>query len=102
MYVSNFLAADLSFEVTILLGLLLGPLAAMAGGAALALPAMLHHEFWSLPVNLLVATVAGGFRHFTNLEDVWSFSPMIDLSLYRWVTRTLRRPKLDGRFCCCC
>ena len=93
--VSNFLAADLSFEITILLGVLLGPLAAMAGGAALAIPAMLHHEFWSLPTNLLVAGVAGGFRHFTDLEDVWSFSPMIDLSVYRWVTRNLRRPQLD-------
>ncbi len=93
--VPNFLAADLSFETTILLGVLLGPLAAMAGGAALAVPAMLHHEFWSLPINLLVAGVAGGFRHFTDLEDVWSFSPMIDLSVYRWVTRNLRRPQLD-------
>ncbi len=93
--VPNFLAADLSFEITILLGVLLGPLAAMAGGAALAVPAMLHHEFWSLPINLLVASVAGGFRHFTDLEDVWSFSPMIDLSVYRWVTRNLRRPQLD-------
>ena len=26
---------------------------------------------------------------------MWSFSPMIDLSLYRWVTRNLRRPQLD-------
>lgn len=93
--VPNFLAADLSLETTILLGVLLGPLAAMAGGAALALPAMLHHEFWSLPTNLLVGGLAGGFRHFTDLEDVWSFSPMIDLSVYRWVTRNLRRPHLD-------
>ena len=93
--VENFLAADLSFETTILLGILLGPLAAMAGGAALAVPAMLHHEFWSLPTNLLVAGLAGGFRHFTDLEDVWSFSPMIDLSVYRWVTRSLRRPHFD-------
>ena len=93
--VENFLAADLSFETTILLGVLLGPLAAMAGGVALAVPAMLHHEYWSLPTNLLVAGVAGGFRHFTDLEDVWSFSPMIDLSVYRWITRTLRRPQLD-------
>ncbi|MEO6983332.1 MAG: histidine kinase [Edaphobacter sp.] len=93
--VPNFLAADLSFETTILLGILVGPLAAMAGGAALAIPAMLHHEFWALPVNLLVAAVAGTFGRFTDPEDVWSFSPMIDLSIYRWVTRNLRRPHLD-------
>ena len=93
--VQNFLAADLSFEITVLLGVLIGPLAAMAGGAALALPAMLHHEYWSLPTNLMIAGLVGGFRHFTDLEDVWSFSPMIDLSVYRWVTRNLRRPQFD-------
>jgi two-component system LytT family sensor kinase len=93
--VPNFLAADLSFETTILLGILVGPLAAMAGGAALAIPALLHHEYWALPVNLVVAAIAGTFGRFTDPEDVWSFSPMIDLSIYRWVTRNLRRPKLD-------
>ncbi|WP_263365953.1 sensor histidine kinase [Edaphobacter bradus] len=93
--VSNFLAADLSFETTILLGVLVGPLSAMAGGAALALPALLHHEYWTLPVNLAVAAVAGTFGRFADPEDVWSFSPMIDLSIYRWVTRNLQRPHLD-------
>jgi two-component system, LytTR family, sensor kinase len=93
--VPNFLAADLSFETTILLGILVGPLAAMAGGTILSIPALLHHEYWSLPVNLAVAAIAGAFGRFTDPEDVWSFSPMIDLSIYRWVTRNLRRPKLD-------
>jgi two-component system LytT family sensor kinase len=93
--VPNFLAADISFETTILLGILVGPLAAMAGGSILAIPALLHHEYWSLPVNLMVAAIAGAFGRFTDPEDVWSFSPMIDLSIYRWVTRNLRRPKLD-------
>ena len=93
--VPNFLAADLSFETSILLGILVGPLAAMAGGAALAIPALLHHEYWALPVNLAVAAIAGAFGRFTDPEDVWSFSPMIDLSIYRWVTRNLRRPHLD-------
>jgi two-component system LytT family sensor kinase len=93
--VPNFLAADLSFETTILLGILVGPLAAMAGGAVLAIPAVLHHEYWALPVNLAVAAISGAFGRFTDSEDVWSFSPMIDLSIYRWVTRNLRRPQLD-------
>ena len=93
--VPNFLAADLSFETTILLGVLVGPLAAMAGGAVLAIPALLHHEYWTLPVNLMVAGMASMFGRFADVEDVWSFSPMIDLSIYRWVTRNLRRPHLD-------
>lgn len=93
--VVNFLAADISFETTILLGILVGPLAAMAGGAALAVPALLHGEYWALPVNLAVAAVAGAFGRVTDAEDVWSFSPLIDLSIYRWVTRNLKRPHLD-------
>lgn len=93
--VPNFLAADLSLPTTVLLGILVGPLAAMAGGAALAVPAMLHHEYWALPINLIVAAVAGAFGRFADAEDVWSFTPMIDLSIYRWVRRNLRRPHLD-------
>ena len=93
--VPNFLAADISFETVVLLGILLGPLAAMTGGVVLAVPAVLHGEYWTLPVNLLVAGLAGGFARFADAEDVWSFSPLIDLSIYRWVTRNLKRPHLD-------
>jgi two-component system LytT family sensor kinase len=93
--VPNFLAADLSLETVAILGLLLGPTAAMVGGAALALPAMAHHEWLALPVNLLVALVFGAYRRFSNEEDIWSFSPLIDLSIYRWVRRTVSWPHLD-------
>ena len=93
--VPNFLAADISLEATILIGLLAGPLAAMTGGAALAIPALWHGEYWSLPVNLAVGAVAGAFGSFADAEDVWSFSPLIDLSIYRWVRRNLKRPHFD-------
>lgn len=93
--VPNFFAADLSFEATILVGLLLGPAAALLGGAALALPAVSHGEYWTLPVNLIVATIAGVYGRMVDREDVWSFSPLIDLSIYRWITRNLRKPQLD-------
>ncbi len=93
--VPNFLAADISFEATILIGLLIGPFAAMVGGAAMAVPAVLHHEYLALPVNLAIAAISGGFGRFAAPEDMWAFSPMIDLSLYRWVTRNLRHPRLD-------
>lgn len=93
--VPNFLAADISFEATILTGLLLGPIPALLGGAMLALPALWHGEYFALPVNLAVAAIAGAYGRFTDPEDVWSFSPLIDLSLYRWVTRNLPRPHFD-------
>jgi two-component system LytT family sensor kinase len=93
--VPNFLAADLSFEATAIVGLLLGPWFAMIGGAALALPAIGHHEFLALPVNLAVAAIFGSYRRVAGEENIWSFSPLIDLSLYRWIRRTVTWPHLD-------
>jgi two-component system LytT family sensor kinase len=93
--VPNFLAADLSFEATAVMGLLLGPMWAMVGGAVLAVPAVMHHEYLALPVNLMIAAIFGAFGRFVEEDDVWSFSPMIDLSIYRWVRRTVTHPHLD-------
>lgn len=93
--VPNFLAADLSFETTILIGILLGPLAAIGGAVALSLPAMLHHEYLSLPFDLAVAMTAGLFGTLVEEEEVWSFSPFVDLSIYRWIRRNLRKPRFD-------
>jgi two-component system LytT family sensor kinase len=93
--VPNFFAADISFETTILLGILLGPFSAILGAIALSLPAMLHHEYLSLPFNLAVAVTAGIFGKFVEEEEVWSFSPFVDLSIYRWISRNLRKPRFD-------
>ena len=95
VHVRNFLAADLALEATALLGLLLGSRPAALGGAFLALPALGHHEWLALPVNVGVALLFGTYRRFVDEEAVWEFSPLIDLSVYRWVRRTLRRPHLD-------
>ena len=32
---------------------------------------------------------------FVEKEEIWSFTPFIDLSLYRWVRRNLRQPRID-------
>lgn len=93
--VPNFLAADISFETTILLGILVGPLPAIGGAAALSLPAILHHEYLALPFLLAVAITAGLFGTFVEEEEVWSFSPFVDLSIYRWIRRNLRKPRFD-------
>ena len=93
--VPNFLAADLSFEAVSVMGLLLGPAWAMVGAVAMALPAVKHGEYLALPVNLLIAAIFGAFGRFAEEEDVWSFSPLIDLSIYRWVRRTVKHPHLD-------
>jgi len=96
--VPNFQAADLSFEATILLGLLVGPLWAMLGGIVLAGPAVYHHEYLALPFNAGLGIAAGILGRFVEKEEVWEFTPFIDLSLYRWVRRNLRKPRVDRQF----
>jgi len=96
--VPNFLAADISFETVILLGLLVGPRWATLGAAILAIPAVLHAEYLTLPFNIAVAIVAGVLGRVVEPEEIWSFTPFVDLGLYRWVRRILRRPRIDRQF----
>jgi two-component system LytT family sensor kinase len=96
--VPNFLAADISFATVILLGLLLGPIWAMLGGVVLAAPAVFHHEFLALPFNAALGLGAGLLGRFVEKEEIWSFTPFIDLSLYRWVRRNLIKPRIDRQF----
>ena len=49
---------------------------------------MLHHEYLTLPFLLFVAVIAGLYGRTVESEEVWSFSPFIDLNIYRWVRRT--------------
>ncbi len=94
-FVPNFLAADISLETIILLGLLVGPRWAMLGGAVLSIPAVFHHEYLTLPFNVAVGLLAGILGALVEQEEIWSFTPFVDLSLYRWVKRILRRPRVD-------
>ncbi len=91
--VPNFLAADLGFEAAILMGVIGGRLAGALGGGLVALPALWSGEFLTLPFSLLAGFVAGLMRlRVPNHEEVWSFSPFIDLGVYRWARRVLRHP----------
>jgi two-component system, LytTR family, sensor kinase len=93
--VSSFLAGDLSMETAVILGVVGGRICGIAGGALLALPAVLHGEWATLPFTVLCGFVAGQLRNFvTDKEEIWSFSPFIDLSIYRWIRRNLPRPRL--------
>jgi two-component system LytT family sensor kinase len=93
--VPNFLAADISFAAVILLGLLLGPGWALLGGAVLAIPAVFHHEYLALPFNIALGFGAGLLGLFVEEEEIWSFTPLIDLSIYRWIRRNLVKPRID-------
>ncbi len=92
----SFTAADLSFEASVLIGVMGGPLAGLLGGTFVALPAAVVGEWLNLPMCILAGLIPGIARHFAAAqEEIWSFSPFIDLSIYRWITRNLPRPKFD-------
>ena len=92
----SFSAGDLSFETTLLLGVLGGRLSGVVGGSLIALPALLHGEWATLPFNVLCGFAAGQLRTLAqDKEDIWSFSPFIDLSIYRWMRRNLPKPRFD-------
>ena len=92
----KFLAGDLSFETTILLGMLGGRWAGSLGGVLMAFPAMLHGEWATLPFLLLCGFVSGQFRTMAlDKDDIWSFTPFIfiDQSVFRLIRRNLLRPR---------
>ena len=93
--VKSFLAGDLSLETALLLGVMGGRLSGGLGGALMGLPALLHGEWAAMPLNVFAGIVAGWLRRFApEQEDIWSFSPFIDLSLYRMIRRNLPRPRV--------
>jgi two-component system, LytTR family, sensor kinase len=93
--VKNFLSGDLSLETALILGVVGGRLCGGLGGAIVALPAAIHGEWAALPLYVFAGIVAGQLRGFApQHEDIWSFSPFVDLSLYRWVRRNLPRPRV--------
>ncbi len=93
--VKSFIAGDLSLETALLLGVMGGRLSGGLGGALISLPAAFYGEWASLPLNVLAGIIAGQLRRVApEQEDIWSFSPFIDLSLYRWIRRNLPRPRV--------
>jgi two-component system LytT family sensor kinase len=92
----SFVAGDLSFETAILVGAIAGRLSGVMAGALLGFPALLHGEWATLPFTVLCGLVAGQLRELApDKEEIWSFSPFIDLSIYRWIRRNLPRPQFD-------
>ena len=90
------MGVDMGFEASILTGVMGGRVAGTLGGVILALPAVFHGEYLTLPVNVATGFLAGSLRHFCrNEEEIWTFSPFLDLSIYRWLKRNLRHPRID-------
>ncbi|MBZ5544227.1 MAG: histidine kinase [Acidobacteriia bacterium] len=88
---------DLSLEMTVVSGLLGGTIVGLVVGTMVSLPAVLiGHEILATPVAVLCAVAAGSARWVCpDKEEVWKFSPFIDLSLYRSIKRRFQHPAMD-------
>lgn len=96
MSVHNFIAADLALESAVLIGVIAGRGAGVVGAMLLALPSMLQREFASMPFYVVCGYFAGVLRDLAaNKEHIWSFTPFMDLSVYRWIRRNIDRPRVD-------
>ncbi|HKW18316.1 MAG TPA: histidine kinase [Terriglobales bacterium] len=92
---TSFQASDLSFETAMLLGVIGGRWAGSLGGALISVPALLHGEWAALPFHVLSGFLAGQLRTMAaDKDDIWSFSPFIDQSIFRLIRRNLARPRL--------
>jgi two-component system LytT family sensor kinase len=91
----SFAAGDVSFETTLLLGVIGGRLAGSLGGVLMGIPALLHGEWAAMPFDVLCGFLAGQLRTMAaDKDDIWSFSPFIDQSIFRIIRRNLPRPRL--------
>ena len=90
--VARYQGTDLSLEITFVAGLLGGGVAGLMVGMLVHLPAvLLGEEILALPILAIYALVGGLVRHVCpDKEEIWRYSPFIELSLYRsikrWVT----------------
>src|SRR5512142_2863189 len=72
--VHNFLAADLSFEAAVLIGVIGGRFAGAMAGILISLPSAAHGEWMNLPFNLISGLLAGTLRDLTSdYEAIWNF-----------------------------
>jgi len=108
---AGYQGGDLSLEITVLGGLLGGTMVGLVVGMMVSLPAVLiphivyafpmvvlptRRELLAVPMAVLYAVVAGSARWLCpNKEEVWKFSPFIDLSLYRSIKQRFKQPSMD-------
>ena len=97
--VRNFQAADNSIEGAIIVGVIAGPWPGALAGVLLSIPSFFYGEWISLPFYIFVGLVAGSLRElagkWADKEEIWSFSPFFDLTIFRWIRRNIPRPQRD-------
>jgi len=94
---ARYQGTDLSLEMTVVAGLLGGTIVGLVVAMMVSLPAVLiGHEILAVPLAVLYAVAAGTARWVCpDKEEVWKFSPFVDLSLYRSIKRRFQHPAMD-------
>lgn len=88
---SQYQGVDLAFEGAIISGALGGYVSGLLTGIFVSLPDMFTGKFMSLPL-FAAAGLVGALIHdlAPRREDIWHFSPFVDLNLYRLLRQVLR------------
>ncbi len=88
---SQYQAIDLALEGAIIAGILGGYVSGLITGLCVSLPGMFNGEFMSMPLFSAAGILGGLLRDLApKEEDIWYFSPFIDLNLYRLLRQVLR------------
>jgi two-component system LytT family sensor kinase len=93
-------AIDLAREGATIAGFLGGYVSGLVTGLCVSLPDMFQGKWMSMPL-FAAAGIIGGVMHdlAPRREDIWHFSPFVDLNLYRFLKQILRfnRLAIDAR-----
>ena len=88
--------ADLSLEGAFLMGLLGGRVVGPIGGAVVAVPALVWHEWLAMPAASAAGLLGGLIRQaIPNKEDLWNFGPFTFLNIPKATLRLLRKAELS-------
>lgn len=88
-------AIDLALEGATIAGFLGGYVSGLITGICVSLPDMFASKWMSMPL-FAAAGIIGGLMHdlAPRKEDIWHFSPFVDLNLYRFFKQILRWNRL--------
>jgi two-component system, LytTR family, sensor kinase len=84
-------AIDVAMEGAVIAGMLGGYVSGLITGICVSLPDMFAGKFMSMPLYA-AAGILGALMHdgAPRREDIWYFSPFVDLNLYRFFRQVLR------------
>lgn len=97
----SYRAVDLGFEASILAGILGGYVTGLFSGILISIPAMVGHQYLTMPLLAGVGALGGLLRNLApDPEEVWKFSPFFDLSLYRIFARKHHHKRAGFQILC--